>query len=242
MDRRAFISVVGWKHIHRAAPDSSTGWKGSSDWLLAPGTATTNAGLRKAFSDGRRDHGWIEEQNITTEYRWAGDEEPTLNALAAELARLPLKLIFAINTPAALAMKRTGTTLPVVFAQVSEPTAIGLVASLARPSRNFTGLTTINRSLLSLGPETLGQKRGPQLSQQSRVLSSRQQRSVATWAVLVSAFYERVLNGTFGAAREIGKDLMDLVGARGAKRPLARATGRRRSRTRERGRPARRSA
>ena len=53
---------------------------------------------------------------------------------------------------------------------------------------------------------------------------------------------ERVLNGTFGAAREIGKDLRDLVTAGGAKRPLAKVTSRRRSRTSERGRPARRSA
>jgi ABC-type uncharacterized transport system substrate-binding protein len=66
-----------------------------------------------------------------------------LDAMAAELARLPLDLIFAVNTRAVLATKRTGTGLPVVFAQVSEPIAIELVVSLARPGRNFTGLTTI---------------------------------------------------------------------------------------------------
>jgi ABC-type uncharacterized transport system substrate-binding protein len=73
----------------------------------------------------------------------------------AELAGLPLDLIFAVNTPAALAIKRTGTRLPVVFAQVSEPIAIGLVESLARPGRNFTGLTTINRELMSKRLELL---------------------------------------------------------------------------------------
>src|SRR6185503_256455 len=57
--------------------------------------------------------------------------------------------------PAALATKRTGTTLPVVFAQVSEPVAIGLADSLARPGRNFTGLTTINRELMSKRLELL---------------------------------------------------------------------------------------
>jgi ABC-type uncharacterized transport system substrate-binding protein len=122
---------------------------------LAPGTATTNAGLRKAFIDGLRDHGWIEEKNIAIEYRWAGDGQSTLDAMAAELARLPLDLIFAVNTPAALATKRTRTRLPVVFAQVSEPIAIGLVESLARPGRNFTGLTTINRELMSKRLELL---------------------------------------------------------------------------------------
>jgi putative ABC transport system substrate-binding protein len=122
---------------------------------LAPGTATTNAELRKAFTDGLRDHGWIEEKNIAIEYRWAGGGQSTLDAMAAELARLPLDLIFAVNTPAALAAKRTRTRLPVVFAQVSEPIAIGLVESLARPGRNFTGLTTINRELMSKRLELL---------------------------------------------------------------------------------------
>src|SRR5437660_10694600 len=156
MDRRAFITVVGGSIFIAPLPiqAQATG-KVARIGYLAPGTATTNAGLRKACSDGLRDHGWIEGQNIVTEYRWAGDEQPTLNALAAELARLPLQLIFAINTPAALAMKRTGTRLPVVFAQVSEPIAIGLVESLARPGRNFTGLTTINRELMSKRLELL---------------------------------------------------------------------------------------
>jgi putative ABC transport system substrate-binding protein len=115
---------------------------------LSYGTATTNAGLRKAFTDGLRDHGWIEDKNIAIEYRWEGTEGGSFEALAAELARLPLDAIFAVNTPASLATKRTGTTLPVVFAQVSEPVAIGLVDSLQRPGRNFTGLTTINRELM----------------------------------------------------------------------------------------------
>jgi putative ABC transport system substrate-binding protein len=137
------------------AAESQQAGKVARIGYLAPGTATTNAGLRKAFTDGLRDHGWIEGKNIAIEYRWAGDLQSTLDALAAELAGLPLDLIFAVNTPAALATKRTGTRLPVVFAQVSEPVAIGLVESLARPGRNFTGLTTINRELMSKRPELL---------------------------------------------------------------------------------------
>ena len=122
---------------------------------LSSGNATANAGLRKAFTEGLRDHGWIEGKNIAIEYRWEGAGTPALDALAAELARVPLDAIFAVNTPASLAMKRTATTLPVVFATVSEPVAIGLVESLARPGRNFTGLTTINRELMSKRLELL---------------------------------------------------------------------------------------
>src|SRR5262245_29606557 len=156
MDRRAFIITAGGSVL--AAPLAASGQeagKAARIGYLATGTATSNAGLRKAFIDGLRDHGWIEKRNLGIEYRWAGDGQTTLNALAIELAGLPLDLIFAVNTPAALAMKRTGTRLPVIFAQVSEPIAIGLVESLARPGRNFTGLTTINRELMSKRLELL---------------------------------------------------------------------------------------
>jgi ABC-type uncharacterized transport system substrate-binding protein len=124
--------------------------------FLSSGTATAGAGVRKAFTDGLQDLGWIEGKNIAVEYRWEGAGK-TLDANAAEMARLPLDLIFAVNTPAALAMKRTGTTLPVVFATVSEPVVTGLVGSLARPGTNFTGLTTINRELMSKRLEVLKQ-------------------------------------------------------------------------------------
>src|SRR5688572_24435833 len=107
---------------------------------LALGTEAVNAGYRRAFNEGLRGRGWIEGKNIAIEYRWAGAGGATLDALAIDLAQLPLDVIFAVNTPVSLAVKRTGTTLPVVFALVSEPVVIGLVESLARPGKNFTGL------------------------------------------------------------------------------------------------------
>ena len=121
---------------------------------LSPGTATTSA-ERQAFTEGLRQHGWIEGQNLAIEYRWAEGRYERLPDLAADLARLPLDAIFAVNTPTALAMQRTGTTRPVVFAIVSEPVEIGLVESLPRPGRNFTGLTTINRELMAKRLEVL---------------------------------------------------------------------------------------
>jgi len=150
----AFAAGAGAIVMPRAAKAQQAG-KVARIGYLSPGTATANASLRKAFVEGLHDHGWIEEKNIAIEYRWASAQKLTFDALAAELARMPLALIFAANTPASLAAKRTGTTLPVVFAQVSELVAIGLVDSLARPGRNFTGLTTINRELMSKRLELL---------------------------------------------------------------------------------------
>jgi putative ABC transport system substrate-binding protein len=151
---------IYWQHCRGGfalpiAADAQQAEKVARIGYLSSGTPAANVGLRKAFTDGLRDRGWIEQKNIAIEYRWEGAGKPTLDALAGELARMPLDAIFAVNTPASLAAKRTGTTLPVVFATVSEPVAIGLVDSLARPGRNFTGLTTINRELMSKRLEVL---------------------------------------------------------------------------------------
>ena len=115
---------------------------------LAPGSAKTDASFVQAFSEGLRELGWVDRQNMAIEYRWAQGKLDQLPELAAELVRLQVDVIFAANTPAVVAVKKTGTKIPVVFALVSEPIEIGAVASLARPGGNFTGLTTINRELM----------------------------------------------------------------------------------------------
>lgn len=121
MDRRTFLRIFAAGLL--AAPiaaDAQQAGKVARTGYLSHGTATVNAGLRKAFTNGLRNHGWIEEKNIAIEYRWEGAATLTFDALATELARLPRDPIFAVNTPASLATKRTGTRLPVVFAQVGE--------------------------------------------------------------------------------------------------------------------------
>ena len=116
--------------------------------FLAPGSAKTDALFAQAFSEGLRELGWVDGQNTAIEYRWALGKHEWLPQLAAELVRLRVDVIFATHTPAVVAVKKTGTKIPVVFAAVSEPIEIGAVASLARPGGNFTGLTTINRELM----------------------------------------------------------------------------------------------
>ena len=155
MNRRAFVTGLGAVLVAPLGVEAQRSGKVARIGYLSSGTATANAALRTAFLEGLRDHGWSEPKNIAIEYRWEAAGKPSLDVLAAELARLPLDAVVAVNTPAALATKRTGTTLPVVFATVSEPVAIGLVDSLSRPGKNFTGLTTINRELMSKRLEVL---------------------------------------------------------------------------------------
>ena len=148
MNRRAFFHVLGAGLLATpiASVEAQQDGKVARIGYLSVGTPAAGAGLRKAFTEGLRDYGWIEDKNIMIESRYDGAGTTTLDALAAELVRRPLDVVFAVNTPAALATKKTGTKLPVVFATVSEPVAIGLAESLSRPGRNFTGLTTINRA------------------------------------------------------------------------------------------------
>jgi putative ABC transport system substrate-binding protein len=154
MDRRVFLAgAAALLSAPLAAYAQQAGTRARIGYLSSS-TAKASAGLRKAFADGLQAHGWIEGKNIAIEFRWEGMGK-TLDSHAAELAGLPLDVILAVSTPAALAMKRTGTTLPIVFATVSEPVVTGLVGSLARPGGNFTGLTTINRELMSKRLEVL---------------------------------------------------------------------------------------
>src|SRR5262245_10812980 len=107
VNRRAFVTGLGTVLAAPLGAAAQTG-KVARIGYLASGTATANAGLRKAFTDGLRDHGWIEEKNIAIEYRWEGTGKPTLDALATDLVRLPLDIVFAVDTPASVATKRTG--------------------------------------------------------------------------------------------------------------------------------------
>ncbi len=99
------------------------------------------------ISLGLRELGWIEGQNIAVEYRWAAGREDQLPALAAELVRLKVDVIVTSSGLAAQAAKRATATIPIVATFVADPVGAGLVASLARPGGNITGLTTLAAGL-----------------------------------------------------------------------------------------------
>ena len=124
---------------------------------LATADPAATRGLREALREGLRERGYVEGQNIAIEYRWTEGTIERLAELAAELVRLNVDLIFAWATPAALAAKQTTSTLPIVFVGVSDPVASGLVASLARPGGNVTGVSNIAGDLMGKLVELLVQ-------------------------------------------------------------------------------------
>jgi putative ABC transport system substrate-binding protein len=103
--------------------------------------------LDEVFKTSLRELGYIEGQNINITYRWAGEKLDRLPALAVELVQLKVDVIVTETTPAAQAAKKATTTIPIVMALSADAVGTGLVASLARPGANITGLTFIGTDL-----------------------------------------------------------------------------------------------
>jgi ABC-type uncharacterized transport system substrate-binding protein len=101
----------------------------------------------KGFFEEFRRLGWIEGQNITVEFRTAEGNAEQVNRLVADLVQLKVDAIVASSTPTALAAQKATKTIPIVFMSVADPVASGLVATLARPGANITGVSNVQIDL-----------------------------------------------------------------------------------------------
>jgi ABC-type uncharacterized transport system substrate-binding protein len=156
MKRRDFITLLGgaaaaWPLAVRAQQGAKVPRIGC---LLTPSLESPEGRAPlDAFRQGLRERGYVEGQTIVIEYRSADGKIERFPSLANELASLKLDLILAANTPAASAIQHATTTIPIVVAVSGDPVEDGLVASLARPGGNVTGLTY-------LGPELVAKRIG----------------------------------------------------------------------------------
>src|SRR5438093_5316535 len=115
--------------------------------FLGNSTAALEENLIGPFREGLRDLGYVEGKNIVIEWRWAEGKYERFPALIAELIALNVDLIVTAGTPATIALKKATTTLPLVMIAVGDPVGTGLIASLAHPGGNLTGLTSISPEL-----------------------------------------------------------------------------------------------
>ena len=115
--------------------------------FMDTGTASGMAVLVGAFRQELSKLGWVEGKNITIEYRFAEQQPERLPELAADLVRFKVDLIVVTEGGPALAAKKATTTIPIVMTNVGDPVAAGLVASLARPGANVTGLSSLSTQL-----------------------------------------------------------------------------------------------
>jgi len=115
--------------------------------LLDPRSPDAMADRLRAFRLGLKDVGYVEGENVTIIYRFAEDQNDRLPELAAELVRRQVTVIAASATTAAPAAKAATTTIPIAFIAAEDPVRLGLVASLARPGGNLTGINFFSSEL-----------------------------------------------------------------------------------------------
>jgi putative tryptophan/tyrosine transport system substrate-binding protein len=152
--RRAFIGTLAGGLL--AAPLAARAQQAAKVYQLGllGGSPPNSPGGRVAwegFFQGMRELGYVEGQNILVEGRFYGDHTERLPALAADLVRIKVDVIVAGTAPAPEAAQRATSTIPIVMAAHNNPVGSGLVASLAKPGKNVTGLST-------LGPELAGKR------------------------------------------------------------------------------------
>ena len=152
MRRREFMAVLGgaaaWPIAARAQQPAMP-----VIGFLHPTSLEAFAENLRGFRQGLKETGYVEGENVTVEYRWANGQLARLPELAAELVRRRVAVVATASPPAAFAAKEASATIPIVFGMAQDPVRLGLVASLARPGGNLTG---INFLLTELAAKRLG--------------------------------------------------------------------------------------
>jgi putative ABC transport system substrate-binding protein len=148
---RGFITLLGGAAVWPLAARAQQQRRIPRVGFLGNSTAALEENLVQPFRDGLRELGYLEGHNILIEYRWAEGNYEQFPYLIAELIALKVDLFVTAGTPAAVAVKKAATAIPLVMVAVGDPVGTGLVASFARPGGNSTGLT-------SLAPELEGKR------------------------------------------------------------------------------------
>ena len=150
MDRRRFLlTLLAGVLAERVGAEAEQAGKIHQIGYLAVRSASDSFPFRDALRHGLSELGWVERRNIVIEYRFAEGRYDRMHNLATELVLLKVDVMVAEGTAAATAAKSATRSIPIVATSVSDPVGIGLIASLARPSGNVTGLS------YSVGNETV---------------------------------------------------------------------------------------
>jgi putative tryptophan/tyrosine transport system substrate-binding protein len=155
-NRRDFITLLGsaaaaWPlaaHAQQVPKLPTIGFLGAAN-------ASFERASADAFVQRLRELGWIENRTVAIEYRWAEGRDERFAQIAAEFVRLKVDVILTYGTPSILAVKKATAVIPIVFAAAGDPVGTGLVASLARPAGNITGLSIQQTDLASKRLEML---------------------------------------------------------------------------------------
>jgi putative ABC transport system substrate-binding protein len=147
MRRREFITLLGAAAAWPLAAYAQQPAKLPTIGYLGPSTPSVESQRLAAFVQRLRELGWTENRTITIEYRRAEGREERFAEIAAEFARLKVDVIVTAGTAAVVTAKQATSVIPIVFAVAGDPVGTGLVASLARPGGNVTGLSNQSADL-----------------------------------------------------------------------------------------------
>ena len=148
MRRRAFLALIAGAAVLRPPPGAAQQKAMPVIGFVGSASAASNTHLVRAFVEGLRESGFIPGQNVAIEYRWADNQYDLLPDLLADVIGRRVAAILAGGGPVTiLAAKRATSAIPIVFPAMSNPVELGLVASLARPGGNVTGIAALTIEL-----------------------------------------------------------------------------------------------
>ena len=220
-----FVSIGALLFAFRVSTEAQQTKKVPRIGVLASGTLSSMEEVLAPFRQRLHELGYVEGKNIVFEYR-GGDGSIDRLVLAAELVRLKVDVIFTTNTPTAMAAKNATTTIPIVVAGLSDPVATGLIASLARPGGNITGITSMNEELAGKRLELL-KETNPKVSRVAVLWNSTNPGTVLNFKQTQAAAQElglqlqsldvqsvSDLEGSFKSATKSGAHALDVLRTR----------------------------